>query len=118
MNAEASAPATRSSKSAFGILNAAQNASSCGVAPNVAHRLPIYDQAVGALIQDLHDRGMGDDVLVAAFGEFGRSPVIDKQAGRGHWWPVARSTSGQEWRGRRLGALSRLQHRRDGYGAP
>ena len=36
MNAEASAPATRSSKSAFGILKAAQNASSCGLAPNVA----------------------------------------------------------------------------------
>ena len=52
---------------------------------NLRRRLPIYDQAVAALIQDLHDRGMGEDVLVAAFGEFGRSPVIDKQAGRGHW---------------------------------
>ncbi len=38
---------------------------------NLKRRLPIYDQAVGALIEDLHDRGLGDDVLVAAFGEFG-----------------------------------------------
>src|SRR5258707_13582764 len=36
MNADASAPATSSSNSAFGTLNAAQNASSCGLAPKVA----------------------------------------------------------------------------------
>jgi hypothetical protein len=52
---------------------------------NLRRRLPIYDQALAALIQDLNDRGMAEDVLVAAFGEFGRSPVIDQQAGRGHW---------------------------------
>jgi hypothetical protein len=53
---------------------------------NLKRRLPIYDQAIGTLIQDLHDRGLADDVLLAAFGEFGRSPVIDKKgAGRGHW---------------------------------
>jgi hypothetical protein len=52
---------------------------------NLRRRLPIYDQAVGTLIEDLHQRGLADDVLVAAFGEFGRSPVIDAQGGRGHW---------------------------------
>jgi uncharacterized protein (DUF1501 family) len=52
---------------------------------NLKRRLPIYDQALGSLIEDLHDRGLRGDVLVAAFGEFGRSPVIDNQAGRGHW---------------------------------
>ena len=53
---------------------------------NLKRRLPIYDQTLGSLIQDLHDRGLADDVLVAAFGEFGRNPVIDKKAaGRGHW---------------------------------
>jgi len=53
---------------------------------NLRRRLPVYDQALASLIEDLHDRGMADDVLVAAFGEFGRGPVInDRDAGRGHW---------------------------------
>ena len=52
---------------------------------NLRRRLPLYDQALGTLIDDLHERGLGDDVLVAAFGEFGRGPVIDQHAGRGHW---------------------------------
>ena len=37
------------------------------------------------LIRDLRQRGQLDNVLVAAFGEFGRSPRIDSGAGRGHW---------------------------------
>ena len=52
---------------------------------NLRRRLPIYDQALGTLIEDLHERGLADEVLVAAFGEFGRSPMIDREAGRGHW---------------------------------
>ena len=48
-------------------------------------RLPLYDQALATLIEDLHDRGLNNNVLVAAFGEFGRAPRIDKNAGRGHW---------------------------------
>jgi hypothetical protein len=52
---------------------------------NLRKRLPLFDQALGTLIADLHERGLGDRVLVAAVGEFGRSPVIDKLAGRGHW---------------------------------
>jgi uncharacterized protein (DUF1501 family) len=75
---------------------------------NLKRRLPVYDQAVGSLIQDLHDRGLGDDVLVAAFGEFGRSPVIDKQAGRGHWaraWHALLSGGGVQG-GRVVGATT------------
>lgn len=52
---------------------------------NLRKRLPVYDQALAALIQDLDDRGLTDNVLVAAFGEFGRAPRIDRNAGRGHW---------------------------------
>ena len=52
---------------------------------NLQKRLPKYDQALCALIEDLHARGLTERVLVAAFGEFGRSPRIDKGAGRGHW---------------------------------
>jgi uncharacterized protein (DUF1501 family) len=37
------------------------------------------------LIEDLHDRGLIERVLVVAVGEFGRAPLIDGNAGRGHW---------------------------------
>jgi hypothetical protein len=47
--------------------------------------LPQYDAGVAALIEDLHDRGLSDDVLVVSFGEFGRTPKINKDAGRDHW---------------------------------
>lgn len=48
-------------------------------------QLPRFDQAITALIQDLHDRGLQDDVSVVAWGEFGRTPKINKNAGRDHW---------------------------------
>jgi hypothetical protein len=47
--------------------------------------LPKYDQAVAALVGDLHDRGLARDVLVMAMGEFGRTPRINGTAGRDHW---------------------------------
>lgn len=47
--------------------------------------LPWFDQGLSALIQDLHDRGMADDVSVVAWGEFGRTPKINKDGGRDHW---------------------------------
>ena len=37
------------------------------------------------MIEDLHQRGLAERVLVVACGEFGRNPRIDKNAGRGHW---------------------------------
>ncbi len=47
--------------------------------------LPQYDAAVAALVQDLHDRRLSEDVLVMSMGEFGRTPKINKDAGRDHW---------------------------------
>jgi hypothetical protein len=47
--------------------------------------LPRYDQAVAALVSDLSERGMHEDVLVMAMGEFGRTPRINSGAGRDHW---------------------------------
>ena len=41
--------------------------------------------AVAALVEDLHDRGLQNDVLVMAMGEFGRTPKINGGAGRDHW---------------------------------
>jgi hypothetical protein len=47
--------------------------------------LPIFDKAVTALVEDLHERGLDKDVTVIAWGEFGRTPKINKDAGRDHW---------------------------------
>ena len=37
------------------------------------------------MIQDLHELGMGDDVVTIMWGEFGRTPKINMSAGRDHW---------------------------------
>src|SRR5581483_7440232 len=47
------------------------------------------DQGFSALIDDLEARGMLDDVTVIAWGEFGRTPRINPQAGRDHWPQVS-----------------------------
>jgi hypothetical protein len=47
--------------------------------------MPYFDQGLSALINDLHERGMDKDVAVVAWGEFGRTPTINKDAGRDHW---------------------------------
>ncbi len=48
-------------------------------------RLPELDQAVSALLDDLTERGLLETTLVALFGEFGRTPLINAAAGRDHW---------------------------------
>jgi hypothetical protein len=52
---------------------------------NAKKDLPLLDQGVTALVQDLHDRGLDKDVSVVVWGEFGRTPTINKDAGRDHW---------------------------------
>jgi hypothetical protein len=49
--------------------------------------LPPLDQGYSALLEDLSDRGMLDETLVAMLGEFGRTPKINAQTGRDHWGP-------------------------------
>jgi hypothetical protein len=48
-------------------------------------QLAKLDQGITALVEDLHDRGLQNDVSVIAWGEFGRTPKINKSAGRDHW---------------------------------
>lgn len=48
-------------------------------------QLPQVDRGVANLIQDLHDRGMQDDVVTVMWGEFGRTPKVNRNAGRDHW---------------------------------
>ena len=48
-------------------------------------KVPDFDQGFAALIGDLQQRGLLKDTLVVAMGEFGRTPKINKDAGRDHW---------------------------------
>ena len=43
------------------------------------------NKAVTAFVEDIHQRGMADDVLLVVTGEFGRTPRINSKAGRDHW---------------------------------
>ncbi len=52
---------------------------------NARDHLPALDQALSALMDDLQDRGMDRDVSVVVWGEFGRTPLINKKGGRDHW---------------------------------
>jgi hypothetical protein len=47
--------------------------------------LPPYDACISALITDLHERGLEKDVCVVVWGEFGRTPKVNKYGGRDHW---------------------------------
>jgi hypothetical protein len=47
--------------------------------------IPPLDQGLSALIEDLTTRGLLDETLIAAAGEFGRTPLINKDGGRDHW---------------------------------
>ena len=47
--------------------------------------LPLFDAGVSALVEDIYARGLQDDVTVCVWGEFGRTPKINKDAGRDHW---------------------------------
>ena len=56
-----------------------------------------FDQPFAALIEDLHERGMLDNVLVIVMSEFGRTPKINTHVGRDHWpeaWSIAMAGSG------------------------
>jgi hypothetical protein len=53
--------------------------------------MPHLDQCMSALLDDLKESGLLDDTLVLMSGEFGRTPKINKNAGRDHWGPVMTS---------------------------
>ncbi len=68
------------------------------------------DQCLSALITDLDERGMLDDVTVVVWGEFGRTPKINAKAGRDHWTQVnsAFLAGGGMRTGQVIGATNRL----------
>ncbi len=71
---------------------------------------PLFDQGLSALVEDLHERGLDKDVSVVAWGEFGRTPIINKDAGRDHWPQVggALLAGGGMKMGQVIGATDRL----------
>lgn len=77
-----------------GVYNWDSHAVNCHIWDDLKVRLPIYDQAVTALVEDLYYRGLDKKVLVVVTGEFGRTPRIEnqigtqtgtRQPGRDHW---------------------------------
>ena len=53
--------------------------------PRMRKLLPIFDHGLAALLADLEQRGMLDDVSIVCWGEFGRTPTVSKNGGRDHW---------------------------------
>jgi len=78
--------------------------------PRMRQLVPIVDHALHALITDLDERGLLGDVVVVAWGEFGRTPRVNKDGGRDHWPEVgpALLVGGGVKGGRVVGATDRL----------
>jgi hypothetical protein len=58
------------------------------IVQRMRRKAPAIDQATAALVEDLQERGLGRKVLIISMGEFGRTPRINKNAGRDHWGRV------------------------------
>jgi len=56
-----------------------------GIEGGMKSLAPLVDSALSALLEDLQQRGMLQKTLVICMGEFGRTPVLNKDAGRDHW---------------------------------
>jgi hypothetical protein len=71
---------------------------------------PYFDRSVSALLDDLSSSGRLDETLVVVTGEFGRTPRINKDAGRDHWGPVMSLlvAGGGVQGGRIVGATDRI----------
>jgi len=48
-----------------------------------------FDHAVSAFLDDLHDRGLSDQILLVCCGEMGRTPKLQNNGGRNHWGRLA-----------------------------
>ena len=76
----------------------------------LARQLPPLDQGLSTLIQDLDQRGLLQDTVIAVWGEFGRTPRVNGGAGRDHWARAASVllTGGGFRVGQVIGATNRL----------
>jgi uncharacterized protein (DUF1501 family) len=57
--------------------------------PRSREEFPLLDQGMSALVTDLHERGLENDVAVVLWGEFGRTPKINQNNSRDHWPKVS-----------------------------
>ena len=57
--------------------------------PRSREEFPLLDQGLSALVTDLHERGLDKEVSVVVWGEFGRTPKINKNNSRDHWPQVS-----------------------------
>ena len=55
----------------------------------ITRRAPQMDHAVGALVEDMSQRGQDKNILLVISGEFGRTPKVNRNAGRDHWAPLS-----------------------------
>ncbi len=78
----------------YGTYNWDSHAVNCHLFDDARVRLPLYDQVITALVEDLHARGLNKKVLLVVTGEFGRTPRVTvqrgsqtkaSQPGRDHW---------------------------------
>jgi hypothetical protein len=77
---------------------------------NARDHLPMLDKGLTALVEDLRQRGLDKDVSVVVWGEFGRTPKINRNGGRDHWPAVACAilAGGGMRTGQVIGATDRL----------
>lgn len=77
---------------------------------NSRHHMPMLDQGLSALLEDLRERGLDRDTTVVVWGEFGRTPKINEKAGRDHWPNVscAMLAGGGLRTGQVIGATDRI----------
>ncbi|MGD9724276.1 MAG: DUF1501 domain-containing protein [Pirellulales bacterium] len=59
------------------------------IAARMQQRGPEVDHAVAAFVDDVHRRGLSDRILLVVTGEFGRTPKVNRNAGRDHWAPLS-----------------------------
>jgi len=78
--------------------------------PSSREEFPLLDQGLSALVSDLHDRGLDKDVTVIVWGEFGRTPRINRNNSRDHWPQVscAMLAGGGMRTGQVIGSTNRL----------
>lgn len=78
--------------------------------PRMQNLLPIVDHGLTTLVADLEERGILEDVTILAWGEFGRTPRVNKNGGRDHWPKVGPAilAGGGLKTGQVIGATDRL----------
>lgn len=77
---------------------------------HLRQQLPKFDRGLSALVSDIHERGLQNDIAVVVWGEFGRTPRVNNGAGRDHWPRVSQAfLAGGGWRtGQVIGSSTRL----------